>query len=104
MVENGQLVGIVSRADLVQALANTTDLIPTDETDAMLKREIDHRITVQPWGRRPVSVHVSKGNVDIIGIVYNDDERDAIRVAAETTPGVKTVTNNLRVVHAPIED
>lgn len=104
VIENKKPVGIVSRANLVQALANTSDLLSADETDTMLKREIDHRITAQPWGRRPFSVHVSKGNVDIIGIVYNDDERDAIRVAAETTPGVKTVTNNLRVVHAPIED
>lgn len=104
VIEDGRLVGIVSRANLVQALANTKDLIPSDETDAMLKREIDHRISVQPWGRRPFSVYVSKGNVDISGIVYNDDERDAIRVAAENTPGVRTVTNNLRVMPTPIED
>lgn len=104
VIENERLVGIVTRANLVQAIANTRDLIPTDETDAMLKREIDHRIGVQSWGRRPFSVHVNKGNVDICGIVYNDDERDAIRVAAENTPGVQTVTNNLQVVRAPIED
>ncbi|WP_424628475.1 CBS domain-containing protein [Bradyrhizobium sp. SYSU BS000235] len=104
VIEDGHLAGIVTRANLVQALANTKDLISSNETDAMLEREIDRRITAHSWGRRIFSVHVSKGNVDISGIVYDDKERDAIRVAAENTPGVRSVTNNLRVMPTPIED
>lgn len=104
VIENGRLIGIVTRANLVQALASMKELPLPDETDAMLKREIDHRIAEQPWGRRPFSICVRNGNVDISGIVYNDNERDAIRVAAENTPGVGVVANNLRVVSRPIED
>ncbi|EKS29745.1 CBS domain-containing protein [Afipia felis] len=104
VIENGRLIGIVTRANLVQALASTKELPSPRDTDAMIKREIDHRIAEQPWARRPFSICVSNGNVDITGIVYNDNERDAIRVVAENTPGVGIVVNNLRVVARPIED
>ncbi|MEH2512039.1 CBS domain-containing protein [Nitrobacteraceae bacterium AZCC 1564] len=104
VIENKKVVGIVSRANLVQALANAEELSSPGESDAALKREIDHRIADQPWGRRPFSIHVNQGNVDIFGIVYDDNERDAIRVAAENTPGVRNVTNNLRVAATFAED
>lgn len=102
IIEDGKPIGIVSRANLVQALANVPELVSQDESDAMLKREIDHRILSQPWGRRPFSVLVNNGNVDLSGIVYNEDERAAIRVAAENTPGVRAVVDNLRVMSAPL--
>ncbi len=104
VIENGRPIGIVTRANLVQALANAKELPLQDDTDTMLKREIDRRIAEQPWGRRPFSICVSDGNVDITGIVYNDNERDAIRVAAENTPGVGAVANNLRVIARPMEN
>jgi CBS domain-containing protein len=104
VIENKKVIGIVSRANLVQALANAEELNSPGETDAALKREIDHRIADQPWGRRPFSVYVNQGNVDIIGIVFDDNERDAIRIAAENTPGVRNVTNNLRVSSSFAED
>lgn len=104
VIENGRLIGIITRANLVQTLANTKELPLPHDIDAMLKREIDHRISEQSWGRRPFSICVSDGNVDISGIVYNDDERDAIRVVAENTPGVGAVANNLRVIARPMGD
>jgi CBS domain-containing protein len=102
IVEDGKMIGIVSRANLVQALANMPEFVSHDESDAMLKREIDHSILSQPWGNRPFSVQVSEGRVDLSGIVYSEDERAAIRVAAENTPGVKAVVDNLRVMAAPL--
>lgn len=102
IVEDGKMIGIVSRANLVQALANMPESISQDERDAMLKREIDHRILSEPWGRRPFSVHVSEGSVDLSGMVYNEDERAAIRVTAENTPGVRAVVDNLRVIPQPL--
>jgi CBS domain containing-hemolysin-like protein len=102
IVEDGKMIGIVSRANLVQALANMPEFVSHDESDAMLKREIDHSISSQPWGNRPFSAQVSEGRVDLSGIVYSEDERAAIRVAAENTPGVKAVVDNLRVMAAPL--
>ncbi len=96
------MIGIVSRANLVQAIANASELVSPDDADAMLKREIDHRILSQPWGHRPFSVQVSKGSVDLSGMVYNEDERAAIRIAAENTPGVRAVVDNIRVIPAPL--
>jgi CBS domain-containing protein len=52
IVENGKMIGIVSRANLVQAIANASELVSPDETDAMLKREIDHRISGQHPGQQ----------------------------------------------------
>lgn len=103
VVDKGRLVGVVSRSNLVQALANAAELLPPAESDSMLKREIDRRIEDQPWALRPFSIHVTRGNVDLQGLVYSDDERDAIRVAAENTPGVKSVINNLQIINGPLE-
>jgi osmotically-inducible protein OsmY len=35
-------------------------------------------------------------------MVYNEDERAAIRIAAENTPGVRAVVDNLRVIPPPL--
>jgi CBS domain-containing protein len=98
VLDHGRLVGIVSRANLVQAIAMTSDGIPIEETDARLRREILHKLKGQPWENRPYSIQVRRGEAHLSGFVYSQEERDAVRVAAEITPGISRVTNDLRVV------
>lgn len=98
VLEHAKLVGIVSRANLVQAIALAGDGIPVEENDARLRREIMHNLKGQPWESRPYSVQVRRGEVHLSGCVYSHEERDAIRVAAEITPGIGRVINDLRVV------
>jgi osmotically-inducible protein OsmY len=44
-----------------------------------------------------VDVIVDHGVVNLWGVVRNEEEKNAIRVAAEETPGVQAVNDHLRV-------
>jgi osmotically-inducible protein OsmY len=48
-----------------------------------------------------LNITVNDGIVDLWGMTYSDAERKAIRVAAETAPGVRAVNDHLmeRPVH-----
>jgi osmotically-inducible protein OsmY len=43
------------------------------------------------------NVTVHDGVVELWGIVGSEQQKEAIKVAAEITPGVRAVTNNLSV-------
>ncbi|KAB2877258.1 MAG: CBS domain-containing protein [Pseudorhodoplanes sp.] len=102
VVLGGRLVGIVSRANLIQALASRgSDVFPPRaRSDEALREAIVTCLRDQPWAKRPINIVVNQGVVDLWGFVDNAAEKDAIRVAAEATPGVKAVNDNLRVYPA----
>ena len=101
VVEKGKLVGIVSRADLVQALvhsltqdakAHTHDQV-ADET---IRDRLLEIIDKEPWGPRfSIDVTVKAGVVDLHGTITDDRERTALIVAAEGVAGVKAVNDHL---------
>lgn len=100
IVDGGKIVGIVSRANLVQALASTTQgTVPrTSEGDAALRGRVIARL--QEASRvRPslLNIIVHDGTVELWGTVDSEVERNATRVAAEVTPGVRAVNDNLVV-------
>ena len=52
----------------------------------------------EPWVKPSlINVTVSDGTVDLWGIVDTPAEKQALRVAVQVTPGVKTVNDNLIV-------
>jgi CBS domain-containing protein len=97
VIEDGQLVGIVSRANLVRALihaqAHPADAkVGRHQSDAQIRDQILAEIGRQPWGPRfSVDAKVSKGVVHLFGSVSDDRERTALQVLAENIPGVKAV-------------
>jgi CBS domain-containing protein len=96
IVENGQLVGIISRANLVQALASTRKGLEIPSSDSEIRDKVLARLNGQPWANTTLlNVTVNGGVVDLWGITRSETERKAIRVAAETTPGVRSVNDNL---------
>jgi CBS domain-containing protein len=98
IVQNKLVVGIVSRANLLQALASAADDHETGETDRVLRQRIVDGIKQQPWANRPFNVIVRDRHADLWGFVFSKVEKAAIRVAAEATPGIESVTDNLRVM------
>lgn len=88
------LVGVVTRADLVRALAGTLAAAPPpagtgDEAiHARLVAELRH----QPWWSGNWSnVFVQNGVVVYVGVVQSRADQLAARVAAENIPGVRAV-------------
>jgi CBS domain-containing protein len=96
VTRDGKVVGIVSRADLVHALAKDFDKPAHSAGDAAIRDAILAELASQPWApRRSFTIAVQDGVVDLDGVVFDVRERDAIRVAAENVPGVKQVENRL---------
>ena len=96
IVENERVVGIVSRANLLQVLArvNDTDWV---ESDRVLHQRFVDSIKDQPWAGRPFNIIVNDRCADLWGFVYSVDEKTAVRVAAEATPGIESVSDHLGI-------
>ncbi len=96
VVERHRLVGIVSRANLVQALAvYRPTSASTTETDRRIREDLTRSFAAQPWGKHAeLNIVVSHGVVHLWGLVATEEARAALRVAAETTPGVKQVQDH----------
>lgn len=100
IVRDGALVGIVSRANLLQALASMRKEIAVEKpiADAELREKVLERLKAEPWVRTSlVNVTVSDGTVYLWGIVDSSAEKQALRVAVEVTPGVRAVNDNIIV-------
>ena len=96
IVDRGQLVGIVTRANLVQAVASAGTRLEIPLSDAKIRDKLLADLRVQPWAHTSfLNVTVNDGVVDVWGMTYSDSERKAIRVAAEATPGVRAVNDHL---------
>ena len=96
ILENGQLVGIVSRANLIQAVATARKLLDIPLSDTTIREKILSHLKKQPWAHTTMlNVTVNAGVVDLWGIAESAAERKAIKVAAESTLGVCAVNDNL---------
>lgn len=100
VLHEGRLAGIVSRSDLVHALAaeagagahaGAAAAGDDDTIRAALLAELEH----QPWWRSTVAnVTVTRGVVEYRGTIDAEEERTAARIAAENIPGVRRVEDH----------
>jgi len=96
IVRDGALLGIVSRANLLQALASSHKDLDVQLSDTAIRDRILTDLNNQPWAHTLLlNVTVNGGVVDLWGITGSDAERKAIRVAAESAPGVTGVNDHL---------
>ena len=94
--KEGQLVGIVSRANLLQAIASAGPKLEISLPDSTIRKRFFEELRKQPWANTfNVSATVQNGVVDIWGFAPSFAERTAIRVTAEAIPGVVTVNDHL---------
>jgi len=102
VIENGKLVGILSRSNLVQALATIyKQATAATVDDAKLRTAIMEQLESKAWSHPSLlNVTVKDGAVDLWGIVESNAEKQAVRVAAEVAPGVKAVKDNLVIRRA----
>jgi CBS domain-containing protein len=97
IVEDGLVIGIVSHANLLQVLANANDDTDWAESDDVLHQRFVDSIKDQPWAGRPFNIIVNDRCAELRGFVHSADEKTAVRVAAEATPGIKSVSDNLGI-------
>jgi len=103
VVKGGKIVGIVSRANLVQALVTLgTGIKPSaSANDSILRADLLGRLRLQPWWTNSINVIVKEGIVELWGYVDSQVASDAIRIAVEEAPGVRQVSNNLAIEIRP---
>ena len=101
IVTDGKVVGIVSRANLLQALASVKNMPPGTTDDASIRAKLFSKLANEPWTKPPLmNFIVHDGTIDLWGIVDSQTERKAVRVLVESTPGVRAVNDNLIIPSA----
>jgi CBS domain-containing protein len=96
VTDAGRLVGIVSRANLVQALASVPDEPSTDVTlsDAEIRAMLMGELAGRKWSFAGRNLVVTNGVVHLWGVFHSVEAVEAVRVAAQNIPGVKRVEDH----------
>jgi len=96
VVQGDKVVGIVSRANLLQAVASLARQVPdpTADDDHIRDRIID-TLEKNEWCPFGLSVIVRDGIVHLSGVITEERARQAAVVAAENVEGVKKVHDHL---------
>jgi CBS domain-containing protein len=97
VMQDGKLVGLISRADLVRKLAEATITASTARSEnGALQQAIWQQIRAQRWlDSALVSISVKDGTVELWGAVSSDDQRRALRILVEGVRGVQRVEDNV---------
>ena len=99
VMQNGKLVGIVSRRDIVRALARRAK--PgrgRKRSDAQISEAIHREIKAAQFVNDVlINVSVNKGVVELSGLVSDQAQRDALRVLVEATPGVVATRDRVAI-------
>jgi len=98
VIDNGRVVGIVSRADLMFALSEYLSASKKESTtsDEAIRRRILSEMRRQTWC--PIGslrIVVKGGIVDIDGTIFNERVRHALHVLVENVQGVKGLHDRL---------
>ena len=95
VVHDGKIVGIVSRADLLQVLASGGATTADENSDRLIRERLLAELRTQKWASpAEANVVVSDGVVHLWGVVGSGEERRALRVAAENIPGVRGIEDH----------
>jgi len=102
VLDDNKVVGLVSRADLLRALAGAArERGAATVDDPTIRNRILEAFEREPWApRATLNVTVVNAVADLWGTISSDQERRAICVIAENTPGVKKVIDHLVFVEA----
>ena len=92
-----KVVGIVSRANLLHALASVAPGAPlVAKDDQAIRDRVLDELAKQPWAPpNLIDVTVRNGAVELWGVVTADHQREAATVVAENIAGVKKVANHV---------
>ena len=96
VLRDGRLVGIVSRANLLQAVAGLARDIPDPTADDdHIRSRIVAAIEKNDWSPFGLNVIVRDGIAHLSGVITEERSRQASIVAAENVAGVKKVHDHL---------
>jgi CBS domain-containing protein len=96
VMRDSKLVGIVSRANLLQAVASLAREIPDPTADDdHIRSRIIAALEKNDWSPFGLNVVVRDGIVHLSGVITDEGSRQAAMVAAQNVTGVKKVHDHL---------
>lgn len=98
VVQDGKLLGIVTRSDIVKALSGAIGPgASKTRSDGELQRSILERMRIERWlDTSYVNVSVDKGKVTIAGLIGSKDEQRALCALVEGVAGSGNVIDHLK--------
>ena len=97
VLRDGRMVGIISRADLMHAMAKLLALgtqASADDENLPIRDRILAALGKLPWAPR-IGVVARDGVVELWGTLSDERQRQALIIAAENVSGVKEVHDHL---------
>ena len=93
----GQVVGIVTRSNLMRAMVSLARKAPPTATDdATIRGQLLAEIENEKWAPAAMTnVVVHDGVVELWGVIADERQRAALKVAAENIPGVTAVKDHM---------
>jgi len=93
----GQLVGIVTRSNLMHAMVSMARVAqPSAKDDVTIREKLLTEFQKEIWAPAAMTnVVVRDGVVELWGVIVDERQREAMKVAAENIPGVKSVNDHL---------
>ena len=97
VLSDGKLVGIVTRSNLMHATVSMARTAPKlKRGDGLIRDQLLAEFKKQQWAPfATTDVVVHDGVVELWGAIVDDRQREALKVAAENTPGVTAVKDHL---------
>jgi len=91
------VVGIITRSNIMHAMVSLarTAPVPAVDDSAIRDRLLDE-MKKQQWApAATTNIVVHNGTVELWGVIFDERQRAALKVAAENIPGVKAVKDHL---------
>lgn len=106
------VIGIVTRSNLMHAMVSLARTEPrAAKGDTTIREKLLAELQKEEWAPAMANVVVRDGVVELWGVIIDDRQRQALKVAAENIPGVKAVKDHMvwveptsGVVFEPTED
>jgi CBS domain-containing protein len=97
VLRGDNVVGIVTRSNLMHAMVSLArSAPPAAQGDVAIREQLLAEMQKQQWApAATVNVVVRDGVVELWGMIIDERQRDALKVAAENIPGVKAVRDHL---------
>jgi CBS domain-containing protein len=97
VLDGDKVVGVLRRSDLMRAMATLgRAAYAPEEGDAAIRNHIIAELKTHAWAPiAQIDIAVTDGVVEFWGTITEESQREALRVCAENTSGVKKVVDHL---------
>jgi len=97
VTRGNKVVGIVTRSNIMHAMVSLARRAPAPaKDDAAIRERLLDEMKKQDWApTATTNVVVHDGIVELWGVIIDERQREALKIAAENIPGVKAVMDHL---------